>query len=150
MGQKSTSKAVPESPRDMEQIVREIAVYPPEAYEFVQRGLQYTVERLNQRTSTGKGAGDGRRHITGQELAWGLRLFAWERWGLMARTVLKRWNITSTMDFGKVVYALIEGGVLARSPSDRLEDFRSVYDFSTLESEYRTELPMAEGESGVA
>lgn len=150
MGQKSTSKAVPESPREMEQIVREIAVYPPEAYEFVQRGLQYTVERLRQRTSAGEGGGEGPRHITGQELSWGLRLFAWERWGLMARTVLKRWNITSTMDFGKVVYALIEGGVLARSPSDRLEDFRSVYDFATLESEYRTEPPKADGESGMA
>ena len=132
-----------ESPREMEQIVREIAVYPPEAYEFVQRGLQYTVERLKPRADTGEDVAPRGRHITGQELSWGLRLFAWERWGLMARTVLRRWNITSTMDFGKVVYALIEGGVLARSPSDRLEDFRSVYDFSTLEREYRIERPTA-------
>lgn len=145
----------------MSDIVREVEVYPLEAYEFVQLGLEYTVSKLGRdrrkdddveaagpveagaveagAVEAGAGRG-GSRHVTGQELSLGLREYAWERWGLLARTVLKKWNVTSTMDFGKIVYAMIEGGVLAKSPTDKLEDFRNVYDFSTLERLYVTDL----------
>lgn len=138
----------------MSDIVREVEVYPLEAYEFVKLGLEYTVSKLGRDrrkdddveaagsvgpVEAGAGRG-GSRHVTGQELSLGLREYAWERWGLLARTVLKKWNVTSTMDFGKIVYAMIEGGVLAKSPTDKLEDFRNVYDFSTLERLYVTDL----------
>jgi uncharacterized repeat protein (TIGR04138 family) len=134
MAKKSQSQTKLTQPRELVEIVREIAVYPEEAYEFVQLGLQYTVERV------GKSSREQEvRHVSGQELSVGLRQYAWERWGMLARSVLQRWNITSTMDFGKIVYALIEGGVLAKNDDDRLEDFRSVYDFRTLESDYQVD-----------
>lgn len=69
------------------------------------------------------------RHISGQELCWALRECAMKRWGMLASTVLRSWNITRTDDFGNMVFALIESGRLQREPNDRLADFRNVFDF---------------------
>ncbi len=69
------------------------------------------------------------RHITGQQLCLGLRDFALRQYGLLARTVLTRWGIHRTEDFGTIVYALIDAGQLRRSREDAIEDFANVYDF---------------------
>ncbi len=70
-----------------------------------------------------------RRHLSGQELAHACRDFALEQFGLLAPTVLRHWGIAATDDLGRIVYHLIDVGLLARQPSDRLEDFDHVYDF---------------------
>ena len=67
------------------------------------------------------------RHVSGQELCWSLRDLALEHWGLMAQAVLRSWNIRETLDFGKIVFALIEHDLMQRQPDDRLEDFDQVY-----------------------
>ena len=60
------------------------------------------------------------------------------RWGLMAGAVLRRWGITSTMDFGRIVFVMIENGMLQKTDDDTIEDFRNVYDFRTaFEAKYR-------------
>ncbi len=69
------------------------------------------------------------RHVGGQELCWALRECALTRWGLLASAVLRTWGITRTLDFGEVVFALIESGRLRREPHDRLRDFQDVFDF---------------------
>src|SRR5207247_1277230 len=51
---------------------------------------------------------------------------------LPAPTVVGHWGITSTEDFGHIVFSLIEVGLLARQPSDKVEDFDRVYDFSAV------------------
>jgi len=71
------------------------------------------------------------RHVTGQELCWGLRDYALAKWGLMAGAVLRGWNITSTEDFGRIVFALVENDFMQKEPHDTMEDFRAVYDFKT-------------------
>jgi uncharacterized repeat protein (TIGR04138 family) len=71
-----------------------------------------------------------RGHIAGQELAESCRDFALEQFGLTARTVLAHWGIESTEDIGRIVFLLIEAGLLMKQESDRLEDFDSVYDFA--------------------
>lgn len=71
------------------------------------------------------------RHVSGQDLCWGMRDFALEKWGLMASTVLDGWNITSTDDFGRIVFALVENGFLQKQPNDKADDFADVYDFET-------------------
>ena len=38
------------------------------------------------------------RHVTGQELCWGLRDFAVKRWGLLAKAVLRQWKVKNTED----------------------------------------------------
>ena len=78
------------------------------------------------------------RHITGRELAEGIRELALERFGPMARTVLEHWGIHATEDVGCVVFALVEQGILVKQDGDRLEDFADVFDF---EEEFELNYP---------
>lgn len=122
-------------PLSIEEVADAVGVYPVEAYEFVQRGLQFTVARIHGSGKPGKGKG----HVSGQQLAEGLRDFAQLQWGLMAAAVLASWNITATYDFGRIVFALVEGGILHKTDQDNIDDFRNVYDFSSMRGSYRIE-----------
>ncbi len=88
------------------------------AYLFVLSALQVVIEGL-----------DRPRHISGEELANGVRNLAIERFGPLARTVLEHWGVHSTEDVGDVVFALVECGVLVKQDEDRREDFRELFDF---------------------
>lgn len=70
-----------------------------------------------------------RRHVGGAELAWTCREFALKQFGLMAESVLAHWGITRTDDIGRIVFTLVEVGLLVTQPGDRESDFASVYDF---------------------
>ena len=89
------------------------------AYVFVLAALEFAQTRL-----------PARRHLSGVELAWACRDFALEQFGMLANSVLTHWGINSTDDFGQIVFMLIEVGLLARQPADRLEDFERVYEFA--------------------
>jgi uncharacterized repeat protein (TIGR04138 family) len=69
------------------------------------------------------------RHVTGQDLCEGIRTYAQNQYGMLARSVLHHWNIESTLDFGRIVFALIEAGQMQKTDDDTIEDFRDVYDF---------------------
>lgn len=69
------------------------------------------------------------RHVSGQQLCWGIRDLAMERWGLMASAVLSHWRVNATEDFGRMVFALVDSGHLQKRPEDNLEDFKKVFDF---------------------
>jgi uncharacterized repeat protein (TIGR04138 family) len=92
--------------------------YSDAAYLFVLSALQHAIDRL-----------DEPRHITGQELAEGVKDLAIEQFGPMARTVLEHWGIHATSDMGAIVYALIDCRVLIKQESDSLDDFRDVFEF---------------------
>ncbi len=78
-----------------------------------------------------------RGHISGEELAWACRDLAREQFGLTSRTVLSHWGIESTEDIGRIVFVLIDVGLLIPREEDRIEDFVSVYDFrEAFEGEY--------------
>ncbi len=70
------------------------------------------------------------RNVSGTDLCWALRDFALRQWGMMADLVLQKWNIKSTDDFGRIVFALVENGFMQKEPHDSIDDFRSVYDFA--------------------
>jgi uncharacterized repeat protein (TIGR04138 family) len=130
--------AMPPSPeprqKTPQQLVDDLALYPPHAYDFLQEGLEFTVRRIHNAPSKPKES----RHVDGRQLCEGLRELALEKWGRLARTVLHRWNITSTLDFGRIVFALIEVGQMQKTDADTLEDFKNVYDFkAAFESGYR-------------
>ena len=93
--------------------------YHERGYLFVLAALEYAQSRL-----------PARRHLSGGELAWACRDFALEQFGLLAPTVLAHWGIGSTADIGRIVFLLIDVGLLARQPSDRPEDFDRVYEFA--------------------
>lgn len=69
-------------------------------------------------------------HVTGQQLCEGLRQLALQRYGLLAPAVLHRWNVRTTIDFGVMVYAMIDRGELAASDNDNFDDFSNVFDFA--------------------
>ncbi len=124
----------PTKAKTLQELVDDVGLYPPEAFEFVQQGLSFTVQKIHGEATDANAS----RHVSGQHLCEGLREYALTHWGMMARTVLRHWNITSTADFGRIVFALVDVGQMQRTEEDTLDDFRNVYDFRTaFESEYR-------------
>ena len=113
----------------------DVSLYPPAAFGFMQEGLDYTVRKMHGPHSR---KSDQSRHVSGQDLCEGLRELALAKWGRMARTVFRRWNITSTADFGRIVFAMIERQQMQKTDEDTPEDFKDVYDFKTVfEARYR-------------
>ncbi len=101
--------------------------YHPNAYRFVSAALPYAQKILNRTYSVGMD--DESAHITGPELLEGIRQFALEHFGLMTLSVLRRWGIRSTDDFGRIVFELIDRGEMRKTDRDQLSDFFGVYDF---------------------
>jgi uncharacterized repeat protein (TIGR04138 family) len=116
----------PSNHDQMRILLRASGPYPLEAYQFVQEGLSFTSQQVHLDPEI---FGDLDRHVTGQQLCMGLREYAIQRYGLLARTVLECWRVQRTEDFGRMVFAMIEAGLLKQQPDDTLEDFTCVYDF---------------------
>ena len=98
--------------------------YTREAYHFVREGLDFTQHKMARMS----GAKDP-RHVSGQELTDGMRQYALETYGPMAKLLLNEWGIHSTEDFGEIVFNLVENNLLAKTENDTREDFAGGYDF---------------------
>jgi uncharacterized repeat protein (TIGR04138 family) len=92
--------------------------YAEQAYLFVLASIEYLQTRL-----------PVRRHVSGQELAGAVRDYAREQFGLLAWAVLEHWGVVETLDVGRIVYTLVDVGLLITRPEDRLEDFDRVFEF---------------------
>ena len=103
--------------------------YPPAAFSFVLEGLRHTVRAVRQSEGITEPVEGESRHISGQELCLGLRDFAIDQYGLLARAVLASYGITRTDDFGRIVFILVEAGLMRKTEEDRLADFEHVFDF---------------------
>ena len=97
--------------------------YHEQAYHFIREALDFTIKLL-QRPTEGPG-----RHIRGSELLDGIRQFALQEYGPMARRVLNSWGVHRCEDFGELVFHLVEHGVLGKTDEDKKEDFAGGYDF---------------------
>jgi len=102
------------------------ARYHPNAYHFVYEALRFTQQNLK-RGASREDSEDA--HISGVELLEGIREFGLSQFGLMTRTVFRRWGIRSTADFGRIVFELISCGKMSKTDRDQLSDFLDVYDF---------------------
>lgn len=114
-----------EPSKTLKQLADNSGKYPVEAFDFVRDGLQYAVNH---------GKDDLECpicHITGKDLCLGLREIALDRWGMLASTVLRNWNIHATGDFGHIVFAMVETGWMAKTDEDTIDDFKNVYDFNS-------------------
>ena len=100
--------------------------YPLDAFHFVRRGLDFTVHRVhvNPHKLT-----ERQRHVSGAQLCEGMRDFAVDQYGMLAQTVLGRWNVRRTEDFGRIVFSMVEGGLMQATEEDSLTDFEGVYSF---------------------
>ena len=99
------------------------ARYDAEAYNFVYEALDFTLKNVvkgTQRTS---------QHVTGRELLEGVRQYAIDQFGCMARTVLASWGVRATADIGEIVFNLVEHDLMGRQESDSKADFLDVYAF---------------------
>ena len=114
--------------KKIESILEQNPSYKFEAYTFVLAALHDTVIKLKKP-----------RHVTGRELALGIRKYALDQFGPMAKTVLHHWGILTTLDFGKIVFALIDVQLLSKQPEDKLEDFDKVYEFEESFGKYKIE-----------
>jgi uncharacterized repeat protein (TIGR04138 family) len=103
--------------------------FSQEAFHFVRQGLAHTVKFVHGESEEAPEPARPDRHVSGQQLCLGLRDFALQQYGMLAKTVLSRWGIHKTEDFGRIVFAMIDSGLMRRSDEDTLEDFRGVYDF---------------------
>jgi uncharacterized repeat protein (TIGR04138 family) len=134
--------AMTESRLSIAQVLRQDKRYKIEAYAFVFEALRYAHEVLGMggvakpepTKSTEAGGRVAKepateRHLTGQELCEGIRQYALEQYGFMARSVLESWGVRNTGDFGEIVFNLIRAGEMRKTDSDRREDFDDVFDF---------------------
>jgi uncharacterized repeat protein (TIGR04138 family) len=100
--------------------------FEKQAYLFIRDGLEHAVKELKKRDAVRAKVS---RHVTGRELSEGLRDYALEQYGPLAKTVLNSWGLSETIHFGDIVYNFIEYGVFSKTDSDRREDFADVFRF---------------------
>jgi uncharacterized repeat protein (TIGR04138 family) len=105
--------------------------YRLEAYEFVMRSLDRTLQAL-----------EVPRHVSGAELVDGIRVTASTEFGPLAKHVLNAWGVSSTRDFGVIVFDLVAQGILAKTDEDDLADFDDCFDFGrAFETDYYVDHP---------
>jgi uncharacterized repeat protein (TIGR04138 family) len=107
----------------LDQILRADKRYDRDAYLFVREGLDFTLRRLKKATRGQP------RHVRGQELLHGLREYALEQFGPLAKTVLEHWGVRRCEDFGEIVFNMVDKAILGKSDEDSREDFKGGYDF---------------------
>ena len=111
--------------RKIDKVAEEDGRYKREAYLFVYAALEFAVHKLKRdQVETAKA-----RHITGRELSEHIAVYAQEQYGPMARPVFEHWGVQKTLDFGRIVFNLVEAELMSKTEEDRLEDFQDVYDF---------------------
>jgi len=101
--------------------------YRLEAYTFLYDALDATVRTIAERRRTEGDEND--RHVSGQQLLEGMRIHAIGLFGPLAAQVWRSWGVRDTEDWGRIVFNLVESGLLRRQDSDTIEDFRGGYDF---------------------
>lgn len=115
---------------DIRTIFERAGGYSPACLPFIRDGLAHTVEMVHgQPESALMDLEDEQRHVSGAQLCLGLRDYAIQRYGLMSRSVLNRWGIRGTRDFGRIIFAMVEAGLMRKTDDDTLDDFDGVYQF---------------------
>ncbi|HEY8966649.1 MAG TPA: Minf_1886 family protein [Candidatus Methylacidiphilales bacterium] len=118
--------------RDFSEVVQEIFQADPryavESYTFIREGLDHTLKHLRRNSGSGQ-APALRGHVSGQELLEGIRDYALREFGPMSKTVLNEWGIKKCEDFGDIVFNLVKYGVLGKTDSDSLSDFKHGFSF---------------------
>jgi len=111
--------------------------YSPEAFEFLFEALPHAMRLAGKEDAEGP-----ERHVTGQEVLGGMRHLALQLFGPLAAAVWRSWGVRETLDWGRIVFLLVENGLLNRQDTDTIEDFRDGFDFEeAFVRSYRVPLP---------
>jgi uncharacterized repeat protein (TIGR04138 family) len=108
----------------LDQILAKDERFHRDAYLFMREALDFT-QKLVGRENLGKV-----RHVSGQELLDGLRQYALQQFGPMTTTVFEEWGIRTCLNFGEIVFNMVEIGLLAKTEKDTRDDFQNGYDFT--------------------
>ena len=103
-----------------------------EAYDFIFKALDHTQAMLGRRLPAKADEGPAApasQHVKSRELLEGIRALALLEFGLMARIVFRMWGVGSTEDFGRIVFNLVEAGLITKTDDETLADFKDVYNF---------------------
>ena len=113
---------------DTREKLRQIAVrdgrYSPEAFYFLFDALELAVKLAGK-----DGLQGAARHVTGQEVLRGMREHALASFGPLAANVWRSWGVRETMDWGRIVFLLVDHSLLKRQDDDSVEHFREGFDF---------------------
>ena len=116
----------------LDQILAKNTRYHRDAYLFLRDALDHTrkmLDREKKPEKPAKRASSQEQHVTGQELLAGIRELALESFGPMTITVFEEWGIHSCMDFGEMVFIMVENGMFKKTEKDSRADFEHGYDF---------------------
>ena len=108
----------------IEQIAARDRRYHREAYFFLREALDHTQKMIGKLPKKNEV-----RHVSGQELLNGIREYALQQFGPMTLSVFEEWGVTCCLDFGEIVFNMVETKLLAKTEQDSREDFRNGYDF---------------------
>ena len=104
--------------RMIDELAEERGVFRSDAYVFALEALEQAMK--SQATP---------QHITGVDLLEWLVLLGRERYGPMAPDVFNSWGVHNTLDFGRIVFHLVDQGLLRKREEDSLTDFLDKFDF---------------------
>jgi uncharacterized repeat protein (TIGR04138 family) len=115
----------------VDRIVRIDPRYAREAYHFVREALDYTQQSIHKSNRASRDIAD--RHVTGQQLLEGIRAYALNTLGPMTLFTFHEWGLQSCVDFGEIVFNLVEHGqgMFGKTDQDSREDFKPGYEFDT-------------------
>lgn len=130
------------NPDQIKEVVKEILQkdrrYAEDSYYFINEAVHFASEYF------AKPEFGQERHLSGAELSEAIREFTLSEFGSMSWAVLKNWGVYSTLDFGHLVFNLIDAEVLHASPEDKLADFDNVFDLKAdLSMPFEPENPLA-------
>jgi uncharacterized repeat protein (TIGR04138 family) len=107
---------------DLLRLVQSLAerrgVFRAEAYVFALEALENAMA-----------AQDEPGHVSGEDLLDSIRRLGRDRFGALAGDVFNTWGVRGTIDFGRIVFHLVDEGLLNKEKDDSLADFIDVYEF---------------------
>jgi uncharacterized repeat protein (TIGR04138 family) len=105
--------------RIVEELAEQRGVFQADAYMFALEALEQAMQ--SQSTPT---------HITGENLLDWIVLLGREKYGPMAPDVFHSWGVNNTLDFGRIVFHLVDRDLLRKREEDSLTDFLDKFDFN--------------------
>ncbi|MCP4293148.1 MAG: hypothetical protein GY780_15085 [bacterium] len=104
--------------RTIDKLAEKRGVFRADAYLFALEAIEQAMQ--SQSTPA---------HISGEYLLDWIVLLGKERYGPMAPDVFRSWGVHNTLDFGRIVFHLVEARLLRKREEDNLTDFLDKFDF---------------------
>ena len=116
---------------ELDRIIAKDARFDREAYVFLRQGLTFCQKSALKSPRHATPLRPPESHVSVADLLDGLRGYALEEYGPMAKTVLNAWGVENCEHFGEIVFNMVECRLLSITEKDTREEFQKGYDFDT-------------------